>query len=84
MRQNKYSPNEVKQLSQRGELQQTVNNSFEATKLFFNMGVMIEQYRARIGTHNNFIKTKEGTSHLGENIFNRLYCLCCTIIENGK
>ena len=58
--------NEAKQLTQRGELEQKVNNSpVEATKPFFNMGVTIEQYRARIGTHNNFFKNKEGTSHLG-------------------
>ena len=36
------------------------------------MGVMIEQYRARIGTHNNFIKTKEGTSHLGGILWNTM------------
>ena len=72
LRQNS-SPNEAKQLAQRGELQQTVNNSpNEATKLFFNMGVTIEQYRARIGTHNNFVKTKEGTSHLGGILWNTM------------
>ena len=77
------SPNEAKQLAQRGELQQTGNNSpVEETKLFFNMGVTMEQYRARIGTHNNFVKTKE-VPLIWESIF-LIYCLCCTIIENGK
>ena len=37
-------PIEAKQLAQRDELQQTVNNSpVEATKLFFNLGVTIER-----------------------------------------
>ena len=59
LRQNNL-PNEAKQLTQRGELQETVSNSLvEATKLSFNMGVTIEQYRARIGTHINFVKAKE-------------------------
>ena len=33
------------------------------------MGILIEQYRSRIGSHDNFVKTKDTLSQIGRIIF---------------
>ena len=39
------------------------------------MGILIEQYRSRIGSHDNFVKTKDTLSHLKNHFLSLMFMM---------
>ena len=39
------------------------------------MGILIEQYRSRIGSHDNFVKTKDTLSHWKNHFFSLMFMM---------